>query len=402
MSKERLSVSSRFDAIPPSATMRLTARVKTLKSEGVDVISFAAGEPHFDPPAFLCDAMKEALDGSFAKYTPVPGLMDVRKTISNWVNQTYGRDTTPEWICLTHGVKGGLHSAIQVLLNPGDEVVFQSPYWVSYPPLAQISGGISKLVSTTASDSFKMTPEALDAAISERTKVFVLGSPQNPTGVAYSQAELDSLVAVLAKYPWVWVVSDDIYDHVTWVERAHVANSPKIDPWRLVQAQGLSKSHAVTGWRCGFLCANPDLVKRMSLIMGHSLSHVPGPMQHVMKVAYSSDFSFLKARVAYYENNMKNGLSVLRQQWKTDVVEPDGAFYMFPSVSRLFEPLSKAFGVKIEDDMGFCETILEKLQVGFVPGSAFGAPGHVRITTAMTAERFLEGLNRVSEVIGAH
>ncbi len=390
-------LSTRWSSLKPSATMKLTGKVSELRQAGVDVISFAAGEPHFDPPAFLYDAIQETQSGAYTKYTPVPGLPEARSATATWASQVYNRSVTEKNILLTHGAKSALHAAFQSLLDEGDEVVYQSPYWVSYPPLVQISGGVSKVIQTEAHENFKMSPEALEAAITPKTKAFLFCSPHNPTGIAYTQVELDALAEVLNRHPQVWVLSDDIYDHVVWSEAAgaHITKCPGFDSDRLIQVQSLSKSHAVTGWRVGFMCAPPNVIQLATRLMGHTLSHVPANLQHVLTVGYSHDFSFLKPWVAYFENNMKNALPILEDDINCEVVKPDGAFYMFPKVDKLYKPLSEKWDLPIKDDVSFCEAVLDKIQVGFVPGSAFGAPGYVRLTTAMGSERFIEGLSRL-------
>lgn len=392
--------STRSEGIQESATLRLTAKVRELKKAGKDVISYGAGEPHFDPPAFLYNAVRKALSNDYAKYTPVLGLPEVRDVISSWVNRVYKLNTQASWIALTNGAKGALHAVFQVLLNPGDEVVFQSPYWVSYPPMVRISGGVSRVIPTYAGQRFRITPEQLKKSLTPKTKIFLFNSPQNPTGIAYSQEEINALAEVLKAYPNVWVLSDDIYDHILWdlSKRAHFAFSPKFDMGRLIHVQGLSKSHAVTGWREGYVCAPPHVIQKINVVMGHALGHISAIHQYVMQVAYSESFDFLKSWVAYYQNNMQRALPILQKIGAKTVV-PEGAFYLFPEVTHLYKPLSKKFGIPINDDFILCETLLDRLQVGWVPGVEFGLPGYVRLTTAMTAERFQEGLLRVQHVL---
>lgn len=391
----------RCEGIEESATLKLTAKVKALKQAGQNVISYAAGEPHFEPPAFLYNAVKDALVMTYAKYTPVLGLLEARKAVCAWVNRTYRLSTDPSWFAFTNGAKGGIHMAFQVLLNPGDEVIFQSPYWVSYPAMVQISGGVSKIIETTAAGRFRITPEQLEKAISSKTKIFLFNSPQNPTGVAYTQEEIDALADVLKKHPQVYILSDDIYDHVLWdmSKRAHFAFSPGFDITRLIHVQGLSKSHGVTGWRVGYVCANPDVTGHINTLMGHALGHISGISQHVLQVAYTQPFDFLASWVAYFHNNMFNALPLLESMGAKTVV-PDGAFYIFPEITGLYEPLSQKLGVKITDDFSLCEHLLERLHVGLVPGSEFGSPGYVRLTTAMSAEDFQEGLLRIKNALG--
>jgi aspartate aminotransferase len=390
--------------VPESATMKLAARVRELRAQGKDMISFAAGEPHFEPPAFLYDAVRFTLESKlqskFSKYTPVPGLLEVRETVAAWVQKTYGCRFSADQILVTNGAKSALHFLFQAFLNEGDEVIYPGPYWVSYPAMVHISGGKSVILNTSSNTHYKVTPEQLDRAMTPRTKLFLFNSPSNPTGVAYSQMEINQLAHVLAKHPQVWVISDDIYDHILWDlnTRAHFSFSdfPKE---RLLMVQSLSKSHAVTGWRIGFMAVASEVFQRVNLLMGHCQSAVPTFSQWVLKAAFEHDFDFLIPWVAYYRNNMQKALPILRKEWGVELAQPDGAFYLFPRVDSLYAHLSKQWKVPVANDEDFCDTVLAKLRVGFVPGSAFGSPDHVRITTAMSSESFLEGLLRVAEAL---
>jgi aspartate aminotransferase len=388
--------SKRCEGIKESVTLKLTAKIKSLRKAGKDVISYGAGEPHFEPPDFLYDAIKETLNNNFAKYTPVLGMLEVRDILSQWTNKTYNLNTDPSWFACANGAKGAIHSAFQVLLNEGDEVLFQSPYWVSYPSLAKISGAEPRWIETTANQQFRMTPDQLEKAITPKTKIFIFNSPQNPTGIAYTQSEINALVDVLNAHPDIWVVSDDIYDHVLWElnQRAHFSFCKNFNKDRLIIVQAISKSHAATGWRAGFVCAHPDVIQKINIVMGHALSHISAINQHVLQVAYSTSFDFLKARVAYYENNMKLALPIL-ERLGAKTIQPEGAFYLFPEISALYEPLSKKCDLTVQDDLKLCEVLLEHAHVGWVPGSAFGASNYVRLSTAMTSEQFQEGLLRV-------
>lgn len=390
-----MNIAQRMKAIPPSPTLAITAKAKAMAASGVDVVSFGAGEPDFDTPDFIKDAAKRALDAGETNYTPVPGTNALREAGALYLQRHCGLTYEANQLIFSCGGKHSLYNVFMCLLDPGDEVIIPSPYWVSYPVQVQLAQGVSVHIETTGATGFKITPAQLEAAITPKTKAFVLNSPSNPTGAGYTPAETAALANVLRRHPHVTIISDDIYFKLTYdgFEFVEIATLGEEMKARTVVVNGLSKTYAMTGWRLGFVAScNSALNNAMSSLQSQSTSNVTSFAQAAAIEALSSDDSFLVPRLAKFAERRKlivdglNAINGVHCNW------PDGAFYVFPDVSTICQ--RRLGGQRLGTDLALTDYLLER-GVAVVPGIAFGAEGHLRLSYATGNEEIEKGLDRI-------
>jgi aspartate aminotransferase len=392
-----VEIAARVSRVKPSPTVALTGRVARLKAEGKDIIGLGVGEPDFDTPAHIADAGVEAIRKGFTRYTAVEGIPELKDAIIGKFQRDNGIAYTRPQILVSTGAKQTIYNLFMAVIDPGDEVVVPAPYWVSYPDMALLAEGVPVMPYAGPEQGYKITPEQLDRAITPRTRVFMLNSPSNPTGAAYTRAELAAFGAVLAKHPRVIVATDDMYEHIYWASEPFcsflTANPHLYD--RTVTINGVSKSYAMTGWRIGY-CGGPvEIVTAMSTIQSQSTSNPVSMSQKAAVAAINGDQACVaemnrhfKARHDFFNHGL-NALPGFK------VLPAAGTFYAFCDVTGAIEALG------LVDDNAFAEYLLEKAGVAGVPGSGFGAPGHIRFSFAVSMQTLEQALERIGRALQA-
>ncbi len=401
MSSQPFRISQRLAPIKPSITLAVTARAAKLRADGIDVVGFGAGEPDFDTPTHIKDAAKRALDAGDTKYTAVAGTLALRKAILKEMQSAHGLSFTPEQIQVSCGAKHSLYNIFHCLLDAGDEVIIPAPYWVSYPDIVLLAGGKPVIVPTRAEDGFRITPAALRAAITPRTRAFVLCSPSNPTGAGYDRAALDALRPIFEEHNIV-VVSDDIYRRLTYrnFEFTQIATlSPRMAELTVV-VDGFSKAYAMTGWRLGYTCGPKGLIDAMNTLQGQSTSNVTSIAQAAAIAALEGPQQCVEDMRVEFDKRRAHIVKRLRALPGVSCYDPEGAFYAFPDVSAYLGKAPKG-GAAIKDDVALCDYLLDVGRTACVPGSGFGAPGHVRLSYATSMQAIDKGLDRIGEALAA-
>jgi aspartate aminotransferase len=376
--------------VKPSATIAVSQKARELKAQGRDVIGLGAGEPDFDTPDNIKNAAIAAINRGETKYTPVSGIPELRKAIADKFKRENGLDYDPSQTIVGTGGKQILFNAFMATMNPGDEVVIPAPYWVSYPEMVAICGGTPVFVETTIDNSFKLTPEALDKAITPKTKWLIFNSPSNPSGAAYSEAELKALTDVLLKHEHVWVLTDDMYEHLVYGDftfTTPVQVEPKLYD-RTLTMNGVSKAYAMTGWRIGYAAGPLQLIKAMDMIQGQQTSGACSIAQWAAVEALNGTQDFIPENKKIFERRRDLVVSMLNQAKGINCPTPEGAFYVYPSCAGLIGKTSPS-GKVMETDEDFVSELLEAEGVAVVHGSAFGLGPNFRISYA-TSEKLLE------------
>ena len=376
--------------VKPSATIAVTQKARELKASGRDVIGLGAGEPDFDTPDNVKEAAIAAIRRGETKYPPVSGIAPLREAIAKKFKRENNLDYRPEQTIVGTGGKQILFNAFMATLNPGDEVVIPKPYWVSYPEMVAICGGTSVYAETSIDNGFKLTAAALDKAISPKTKWLVMNSPSNPSGAAYSESELKALAAVLMKHSHVWVLTDDMYEHLTYgdfVFKTIAEVEPALYP-RTLTMNGVSKAYAMTGWRIGYAAGPVELIKAMDMIQGQQTSGACTIAQWASVEALNGPQDFVHKNKAIFQGRRDLVVSMLNQARGISCPSPEGAFYVYPSCAALIGKKT-ASGKVIDNDEGFVSALLEQEGVAVVHGSAFGLGPNFRISYA-TSEALLE------------
>lgn len=391
-------IADRLLAVKPSATLAVTTKAKELKARGVDVIDLGIGEPDFPTPKHICDAAKEALDRGETKYVPVAGTPAFRQAICDKLKRENGLDYTPDQITVNCGGKGTLFNIIMATVNPGDEVVIPAPYWVSYPDMVRIAQGTPVFVTGKAETGFKITPEDLERAITPKTKWFILNSPSNPSGAAYTADELHGLADVLVKHPHVYVISDEIYEHIVYdgfTSRSIAAVAPELKD-RTVTVNGLAKSYSMTGWRVGYAAGPVEIIKAANKIQSQSTSHAVSFCQSAGVVALNSSLDFLKERNDIFKQRRDMVVAALNGIDGVSCRTPEGAFYLYPSVKGCVGKKTPD-GKVIETDTDFVTALLESEGVAVVPGAAFGLSPYFRLSYATSTELLQKACARIKK-----
>ncbi len=386
----------RLDRISPSQTIAISTKARALKAEGRNVISLAAGEPDFDTPQNVKDAAIRAIQAGETKYTDVAGTPALRKAVAAKFKADTGIDYAPDEIIVSTGGKQVIFNAFIATLNPGDEVIIPSPCWVSYPDIVELADGTPVIVPCGQNNGFKLRPEDLEAAITPQTKWFLLNSPCNPTGAAYSAEDLRGICDVLLKHPDVWILTDDIYDKLVYdgFKPATIAQvEPKLRD-RTVTMNGCSKAYAMTGWRIGFAGAPKSLIKAMDKLQSQSTSNTSSVSQAAALEALTGPQEFIGEMTAVYKQRRDLVVAMLNDAPGIHCHTPEGAFYVFPSIHGCIGKTSKA-GTEITDDESFVMALLEEEGVAAVHGSAFMYPGHFRISYATDTESLREACTRI-------
>ncbi|MGB8146272.1 MAG: pyridoxal phosphate-dependent aminotransferase [Chromatiaceae bacterium] len=390
-------LSARVQSVKPSATLAITARAKALRAAGKDVVGLGAGEPDFDTPDHIKEAAIKAIHDGFTKYTPVEGTLELRRAIVDKFKRENGFDYQVEEILVSCGGKQSFYNLAQAILDPGDEVIIPAPYWVSYPDMSLLAGGVPVIVDAGADQRFKITPAQLEAALTERTALVVINSPSNPTGMSYSHAELAGLGEVLRRHPKAVIATDDMYEHIRWSSEpfVNILNAcPDLAPRTLV-LNGVSKAYSMTGWRIGYAGGPADIIKAMKKIQGQSTSNPTSISQVAAQAALEGPQDCIATMGAAFKERHDYVVARLNTMAGIECLPTDGTFYVFPKVQGMIDAID---GVK--DDLELAEYLIEKAGVALVPGSAFGLGGHVRISIATSRANLEKALDRIASVIG--
>ena len=388
-------LSQRVQRIKPSPTLMMTARAAALKAAGRDIIGLGAGEPDFDTPEHIKSAAIQAIQNGFTKYTAVDGTPSLKRAIVNKFSRENDLTYKTDQIIVSVGGKQSFFNLAQALLNPGDEVIIPAPYWVSYPDMVLLADGIPVIVPATIDNHFKITPEQLAAAITPRTRLFVINSPSNPTGVSYNSAELAALGAVLRHFPQVLIASDDMYEHIRW-DSTPFRNILNICPdlyERTIVLNGVSKTYAMTGWRIGYCAAPAPLVAAMVNIQSQSTSNPTSIAQVAAQAAIEGGLECIKPMLDAFHARHNFVVATLNQIRGVHCLPSDGTFYVFPDVRTAITTLPG-----VDDDIVLSEYLLEHAGVAVVPGSAFGAPGYIRLSFATSMTNLQTALARIAAV----
>lgn len=391
-----MQIANRTLAVKPSATITINTKATQLKSQGVDVINLSVGEPDFDTPDFIKEAAVKAIAAGHTKYTAVDGIPPLKDAIIQKFKTENHLDYTRDQILVSNGAKQSIYNLMQAVINDGDEVIIPAPYWVSYPAMVALAGGKSVIVETNMENRFLITAEALEKAITPKTRLLILNSPSNPTGMAYRKADLEKLAAVLLKHPQVMIITDDMYEHILWGIQPYV-NIVNVCPAlmdRTIVCNGVSKSYAMTGWRIGYAAGPISIIKAMTKIQSHSTSNPASISQYAALAALTAkDHSFIDS----IKKIFKERHDFIQQKLAAipGVICPpaDGAFYVFPNVEKAIARLG------LKDDIALSEVILEKAHVAVVPGTEFGAPGFIRISYATNIETLKAAAERMAPFI---
>ena len=389
-----MKVSKRAQAVPPSATIAVTARAKQLKAEGVDIIAFAAGEPDFDTPDYIKDAAIKAMKEGKTKYTAAPGIIELRTAIAEKLKKDNGLNYTPEQIVVNIGGKHSVYEAMQAILDPGDEVILPTPYWVTYTETIKLTDATAVLVQTSEQTGYKITPEQLKNAITKKTALLVLNSPNNPGGFTYSPDELKALAKVLEGTD-VMVFSDEMYEKLVYGDTEFVSfASLSEDAYnRTLTSNGFSKAFSMTGWRIGYTAGPLEVIKAMGRLQSHMTQNAVTFIQHAAIAALQDDGSGLEKMRVEFEKRAQYMAEKLNSIEGVKCSQPTGAFYCFPDVSSHYG--RNINGEKINDSMDFAKALLEHAKVALVPGKPFGCDNNVRLSFACSLEQITEGLNRI-------
>lgn len=390
-------ISDRVNALAPSQTLAMSQKSQELKARGVDVINLSVGEPDFNTPNHIKTAAVKAIDNNFSFYTPVPGYMSLRKAISETLKKENGIDFAPEQIVVSGGAKQSLCNVVLAVVNPGDEVVIPTPAWVSYVEMVNLAGGKSVEVPATIENDFKITPEQLCSALTPRTRLIMFNSPSNPTGSVYSREELQALVDVLADYPDVLVLSDEIYEHINFTGSFTSMASFEAIADRTAIVNGVSKAYAMTGWRIGFLAAPLWLAKATSKLQSQYTSGACSIAQKAAEAAYTGPQECVEDMRKAFERrrDLIVGLARTIPGWKVN--EPQGAFYLFPEVSSYFGKRNGDYVINNDSDLAMY--LLQEAHVATVAGSAFCAPGYIRMSYATSDDNIREAMERIKNAL---
>jgi aspartate aminotransferase len=387
-----IQLAQRVMRVKPSPTLTITARAAQMRVAGKDVIGLGAGEPDFDTPAHIKQAAIRAIDAGFTKYTPVDGTATLKQAVIEKFRRDNGLEFQPDQILVSCGGKQSFYNLAQALLNPGDEVIIPAPFWVSYPDMVLLAGAEPVIVVAGQEAGFKITPGQLRAAITERTRLFVINSPSNPTGMAYTRAELEVLGEVLRVHPGVLIATDDMYEHIRWTAEpfCNIVNACPDLYERTMVLNGVSKAYSMTGWRIGYAGGPLELIGAMKKIQSQSTSNPASISQVAAQEALEGDQSCIAPMVEAFRKRHDFVVGALNELPGVSCRASDGTFYCFPQVQGAIAAISG-----IEDDVALAERLIEDAGVAVVPGSAFGAPGYVRLSVATSMENLEKALARL-------
>ena len=392
-----IKLSTRVQAVKPSPTLAVTARAAAMKAAGKDVVGLGAGEPDFDTPQHIKEAAIQAIRDGFTKYTDVDGTPSLKRAVIAKFKRDNGLDFAPEQVLVSVGGKQSFFNLAQALLDPGDEVIIPAPYWVSYPDMALLAGAQPVFIKASDDQRFKITAPQLAGAITSQTRLVVINSPSNPTGMAYAADELAELAEVLAEHPRIVIATDDMYEHIRWDSSTPFVNILNVRPDlydRTIVLNGVSKAYSMTGWRIGYAGGPAELIKAMKKVQSQSTSNPASISQVAAQAALDGPQDFIRVMVTAFEERHDFVVDRLNRIPGVTCLPTDGTFYLFPNVQELIERLDG-----IGNDVEFAEFLIEKAGVALVPGSAFGLGGHIRLSIATSMANLEKALERIESAV---
>ncbi len=393
-----LALSEKAKCVKPSSTLAITAKAKALKAEGKDVVGFGAGEPDFNTPENVCNAAIDAIKSGFTKYTPASGTVELKEAISKKFKDFNGLDYGTDQIVISNGGKHSLTNIFTVLINPGDEVIVPSPFWLSYPEIVKLVGGVPVIVETTAEENFKLSADKLRNAITDKTKAVVINTPNNPTGMIYTEAELRALAEVVVEKD-IYVVADEMYENLIYGGEKHVsiASFGKEIYDRTITCSGLSKSYAMTGWRMGYTGSSKEIAKMMGAVQSHQTSNPNSIAQKAALEALTGDQSSVEAMKVEFNRRREYMYERVCKMPYVSCIEPKGAFYVFINVSKVFGKSYK--GEEVTDAFKMADILLNEFSTAVVPCADFGFADHIRLSYAISIESIEKGLDRIENFL---
>jgi len=391
-------LSSLMNRFNEPETLKMAKLGRALRAEGIDITDMSLGEPDFDTPDHIKEAAKKAIDDNFSHYTPVAGYLDLREAVCNKLKRDNDLDYTPEQIVVSTGAKQSIANTVLSLVDEGDEVIIPTPYWVTYSEIVKLSRGVPHLVKTTMESGFKITPEQLSAAINERTKLFMFSSPCNPTGAVYSKEELAALAAVFQQHPDVYILSDEIYEHINFVGKHESIAQFSFLKDRVILINGLSKGYAMTGWRLGYIAAAPAVAKAADKLQGQFTSATCSIAQRAAITALNGDLKPTHEMVAAFKQRRDKVLELIKEIPGILCNEPPGAFYVFPDVKSYFGKKTPA-GNTIHNSDELCMYLLNDAHVSTVSGMAFGEENCIRLSFANSIQNIEKGFAKIKKAL---
>ena len=391
-----MELAKRVQRIKPSPTLAVTALAAQLKAQGKDIIGFGAGEPDFDTPDHIKEAAIKAIRDGFTKYTEVAGTPELKNAVINKFKNENNLEYKPDQILVSVGGKQSFYNLVQALLSPGDEVIIPAPYWVSYPDMVMLADGVPVVISSGIKQKFKITPKQLKSAITPMTRLIIINSPSNPTGATYNRDELEALGDALRQYPKIIIATDDIYEHILLTDEPFV-NILNVCPDlydRTVVLNGVSKAYSMTGWRIGYAGGPAKLINAMKNVQSQSTSNPTSISQVAAQAALEGDQSFIQTMNKAFRERHAFVVDALNKLKGVKCLPSAGAFYAFPYMQEVIDRLDK-----IDNDVEFGEYLINKIGVAMVPGSAFGAPGYMRLSFATSMDNLQEGLQRMTKLL---
>ena len=394
-------LSDRLQRLAPSATLAMSQKSSEMKAQGIDVINMSVGEPDFNTPDHIKEAAKKAIDENYSRYSPVPGYADLRKAIADKLKRENQLDYSPNEILVSNGAKQSVCNTVMALVNSGDEVIIPTPYWVSYPQMALLAGGVPVFVEATFEQNFKMTPEQLEKAITPKTRLLILCSPSNPTGSVYSKEELQALAEVILKHDDLFVLADEIYEHINYVgKHESIAQFPGMKE-RTILVNGVSKAYAMTGWRIGYIAAPEWIVKGCNKLQGQYTSGPCSVSQVAARYAYETSQDCVEEMRQAFMRRRDLIVRLAQEIPGLEVNKPEGAFYLFPKCSSFYGKTDGTTTIHNSTDLAMY--LLEKGHVATVGGDAFGDPNCFRMSYATSDENIIEAMRRIKETLaGLH
>ncbi len=393
-----LELSKKAKAVKPSSTLAITAKAKKMKAEGIDVVGFGAGEPDFNTPENICLAAKEAIDKGFTKYTPASGTVELRQAISRKFKEFNNLDYDINQIVVSNGGKHSLTNIFEAILNPGDEVIIPSPFWLSYPEMVKLCDGVPVFVNCTAEENYKISAKKLDEAITEKTKALVLNSPNNPTGMIYTRKELEEIAEVVVRRD-IYVVSDEMYENLVYGDEEIVSIASLNDEIykRTITCSGVSKSYSMTGWRIGYVGAPLEIAKLMGSIQSHQASNPNSIAQVAATEALNGPQDKIEVMRQEFDKRRIYMYKRISEMPYVSAINPQGAFYVFIDFSKTFEKTYK--GEKIGDISNVARILIDDFKTAVIPCADFGAPQNIRLSYAISMEDIEKGLDRIGEFL---
>lgn len=390
-------LSDRLQRLAPSATLAMSQKSSEMKAQGIDVINMSVGEPDFNTPHHIKEAAKKAIDDNYSRYSPVPGYADLRKAIVEKLKNENGLDYTVNEVLVSNGAKQSVCNTVMALVNPGDEVIIPAPYWVSYPQMVKLAGGTPVIVEAGFEQNFKMTPEQLEAAITPKTRLLILCSPSNPTGSVYTKEELAGLAEVIKRHDDLFVLADEIYEHINYVgHHESIAQFPGMKE-RSIIVNGVSKAYAMTGWRIGYIAAPEWIVKGCNKLQGQYTSGPCSVSQKAAEFAYTQNQECVEQMRQAFERRRNLIVKLAQDIPGLEVNVPQGAFYLFPKCSSFYGKSYESATINNSSDLALF--LLEKGHVATVGGDAFGDPDCFRMSYATSDENIIEAMRRIKETL---